>query len=63
MWDTTKLNRANSGSLDNHSDLTGAPRSPKRTWDEKDGRSPTIALYSYRKATIGSTLVARCAGK
>jgi len=23
---------------------TGAPRSPKRTWDENDGRSPTIAL-------------------
>src|ERR1700722_19957178 len=23
---------------------TGAPRSPKRTWDENDGRSPTIAF-------------------
>ena len=26
------------------SNRTGAPRSPKRTWAEKDGRSPTTAL-------------------
>ena len=24
--------------------MTGAPRSPQRTWDEKDGRSPSNAF-------------------
>jgi hypothetical protein len=26
--------------------VTGAPRSHKRTWDEKEGAKPTIALLS-----------------
>ena len=36
--------RVNDSDIVNDSDLTGAPRSPQRTWDEKDGRSPSIAL-------------------
>jgi hypothetical protein len=30
---------------------TGAPRSPKRTWAENDGRSPTIAFNQAGSAT------------
>jgi hypothetical protein len=57
MWDTTKLRQATSGSLDSHSGRTGAPRSPKRTWDEKDGRSPTIAFrWAYSETVVTSPL-------
>jgi hypothetical protein len=34
---------------------TGAPGSPKRTWDENDGASaPTIAFAEFRKSIFGS---------
>jgi hypothetical protein len=32
---------------------TGAPRSPKRTWAENDGRSPSTALSESPKSPLG----------
>jgi hypothetical protein len=45
MWDTTKLPLTREGAKVSSSNTasskwTGAPGSPKRTWAEKDGRSP-----------------------
>ena len=41
-----------SGSKPNFRESTGAPRSPKRTWDENDGRSPTTAFAPSTEAKV-----------
>jgi len=61
MWDTTTLdlNTLGSNRSRGHSSgkgQTGAPGSPKRTWAEKDGRSPTKGrLKVAQDAVLGSS--------
>jgi len=43
--------------------IGGCPRSPKRTWAEKDGRSPTIALAASTSWVDGATTPSSSTGK
>ena len=51
MWDTTNLERPLSTTQQPRRKSDGAPCSPRRTWAEKAGRSPTIAFCqsTYRR--------------
>src|SRR5580698_3680730 len=60
MWDTTALDPRILEPSQHHRESTGAPRSPQRTWDENDGRSPTTAFPAStdKFISIGSVAVA-----